>query len=238
MAAFRPRGSKNNVISDRIYYGDLMVLGEALAGGVVAADVGTVLTAAAIVTGIITRTGAPGAGITDTTDSAVNIMTALAGNAPAADLAVGDTFRMLLCNRTGQAITLAAGAGVVLDTTLGSGVVNCAASVTREYLVTVNSVCPSYNLQATVTNASKTVSFVLQPGQVAIGIGYPNGLHIEEGATISGANITTGTTVAGLIMGVGGITGVTMSANATGTATESVAIGPTLTITGLGTRGN
>ena len=71
------------------------------------------LTAASLTAGVILRQGA-GAGLTDTTDTAVNIMQGLYGNTGAGP-EVGETFRVLFSNQTANAITLAGGTGVTVS---------------------------------------------------------------------------------------------------------------------------
>ena len=133
MAAFRPMGIRNGLVATGgVMSGDLMIGGESIsAGALTTVGAGTWL-AAAIAAGIIRRTG-PVGGYTDTTDTAANILTALAGNAQAADLAPGSSFRLLFINTVAFAFTFAAGAGV----TVGTGTLDVAASLWREYLVTI-----------------------------------------------------------------------------------------------------
>ena len=73
---------------------------------------GAVLTAAELTgggnQGIIARAGSPTGGITDTTDTAANIVAALAG------ASVGVVFRFRLVNTSGQTVTLGGGSGVTL----------------------------------------------------------------------------------------------------------------------------
>lgn len=79
------------------------------------------LTAAAIASGLIKRTG-PGAGYEDTTATAAQLLAIW----PEAE--VGDTFQFIIINGVAQANTMAAGAGVTL-----AGTVNNAASKVRLY---------------------------------------------------------------------------------------------------------
>jgi hypothetical protein len=83
------------------------------------------LTAAALVSGLIMRTGPTGA-YTDTTATATEILAAMT------DPAVGDSFDFYHVNGVAQACTFAAGAGVTL-----AGTVNNAASKVRLYRATV-----------------------------------------------------------------------------------------------------
>lgn len=232
MSILKPFGRKNGVPAEDLNPGDIMAGGENLtAGGIATVGSGT-WTAAAIATGIIRRTG-PGAGYTDTTDTAVNILSALAGNAPAAEVAPGTTFRMLFINTVAQAMTFAAGAGVVS----GNGTLNCAASLVREYLWTVLNGSPPVSVNASFGNASTAVTFVLPSGMSALPIGpSPLAVNITPGMTVTGTNIAAGTTVVGVTQGQGGIIGVTLSQNTSGASASggtALSFGPTLQIDGI-----
>lgn len=207
--------------------GDLMSAGENVDAGALAADAGMVLTAAAIASGIIVRSGTGGgAGFTDTTDTADNIITALKGNASAVDVVPGSTFRLLYINTIAQAMTLAGGVGVLLKTT-GSGVNNVAASLWREYLMKVKNSTPAVTLSCLFANASKSVTLVTP---VAPGI-------ITPGMSLSGTNLTTGTLIVGLTMnGSGQISGFTTDTNSTGDSSavaSAVLCSPAIEVTGL-----
>ena len=82
----------------------------------VAAGAGTTLTAAQLEGGVIVRTG-PGAGFTDTTDTA----TAIIGALPASLQVVGQSFQVLVINASGQTMQIAAGVGVTLAGNLSGG---------------------------------------------------------------------------------------------------------------------
>jgi hypothetical protein len=86
------------------------------------------LTAAAIVSGLIMRTGPTGA-YADTTDTATAILAAMD------DPAVGTTFDFIHVNGVAYACTFTAGAGVTI-----AGTVNNAASKVRMYRLTVTDV--------------------------------------------------------------------------------------------------
>lgn len=161
-----------------------------------------------LIKGILRRTG-PGAGFTDTFPSAD--LLALAEP----DLNVGDSFEFTYINGVAQAMTAAAGEGVVLGTN-----VNVAASAIRKYLITILGTGVRQVFQGGVTNASPTitgipaaVSALLQPGQ---GV---SGTNIAAGAFLTAVNPVAGTA--------------TMSANATGTATVAVTSFPRYQVDGL-----
>lgn len=233
MPAARPLVSRGGVGNDGpVLPGDLLTAGEnILTGALTTAGAGT-WTAAMIASGIIRRTG-PGGGYIDTTDTATNILAAIAGNAAAADVVPGTTWRMLFINTVAQAMTFAAGAGVVS----GTGTLTVAASLTREYLWTVLNASPAVTLQSNTTNASAVVTFVLPAGMQSWPIGpAPNAVNITPGMTVSGTGITAGTTVLGVTQGQGGLTGITLSANATATSAAggvALTFGPTLQIDAL-----
>lgn len=216
----------DTIVSRPVLPGDILGEGESiLAGALTTVGAGT-WTGAMIATGIIRRTG-PVGGYTDTTDTSENILAALRGNAPAggADVVPGTTFRLLFQNTVAQAMVLAAGTGVAL----GTGTTTTAASLVREYLFTVLNSTAQVLLNCATTNASAVVTFNLQPNQVSLPMGT-----VTPGMTVSGTGITAGTTVLGVTMGVGGITGVTLSANATATTNPvSLTFSPTIQIDSL-----
>lgn len=229
----RPLGQRGNEVpAVALSPGDLLAGGEnILAGTIATAGAGT-WTGAAIATGIIRRTG-PGAGYTDTTDTAVNILAALAGNAPDNPVVPGTSFRMLFINTVAQAMTFAAGTGVVA----GTGTLDCAASKTREYLFTVLNSTRQQTIQSNTTNVSPTVTFVLPPNMSALPIGpnVPN-YNITPGMLVTGTGISAGTYVTGVTQGQGGIIGVTLSANATATSAAggvALTFGPRVQIDAL-----
>lgn len=213
----RPMIQGDTPISRPVMPGDLAAGGESISAGAIATAGAGTLTGAAIATGIIRRTG-PGAGYVDTTDTSTNIITALLGSSPQAmgggagncgvDVVPGTSFRLLFINTVAFAMTFAAGLGVAA----GTGTLDVAASVWREYLVTIINSTPQQLLNCGTTNASAVVTFNLQANQVSLPMGT-----VTPGMTVSGTGITAGTTVLGVTQGVGGITGVTLSANATAT---------------------
>lgn len=221
----RPKvGAGEASISREVMPGDLLAGGEnILAGGIATAGNGT-LTGAAIATGIIRRTG-PGGAYTDTTDTSTNILAAIAGNAQGADVLPGTTFRLLFINTVAFAMTFAAGSGVVS----GTGTLGVAASLVREYLLTVLNSTPQSIQNCSTTNASAVVTFNLPANAPALPMGT-----ITPGMSVSGTGITAGTTVLGVTYGQGGITGVTLSANATATNNPvALTFLPTIQIDGI-----
>lgn len=70
------------------------------------------LTAAAITSGVILRQGA--GAVTDTTDTAVNIMQGMYGNT-GSNIEVGETFNVLYSNQGASTVTIAGGTGVTVS---------------------------------------------------------------------------------------------------------------------------
>jgi len=207
----------------KVYPGDLVTGAETINASLTTAGAGTI-TAALLTSGILSRSG-PGAGYTDTTDTASNIINALLGNYNYSTAAVtgvssgagvqpGTTFRLSYINTVAQAMTLAAGTGV----TLGSNV-NCAASSVKDYLVTVTNGTPAQTFAATTTNGSAVVT----------------GLNLFQTSQLSVGMLVTGTGVSGTVISVQPGTGVTLSANASATGTNvAITFAPTVRIDSLG----
>jgi hypothetical protein len=229
----RPLVQRGNELSGGLFSpGDILGGGESLTAGAIATVGAGTLTGNAIATGIINRTG-PTAGYTDTTDTAQNILLALAGNAPDNSSGPGTTFRLLFVNTVAFAMTFAVGVGVVA----GGGVRDVAASTWREYLFTILNDTPQVSQLSQTTNASPTVTFVLQPGQTALTMGsnIPF-VNITPGMIVTGTGIPANTTVLGIRQGQSGLIGVTLSANATATSPVggvSLIFGPTIRVDGL-----
>jgi hypothetical protein len=206
--------------------GDILASGEVFAA--LAADANSTLTAAMIVAGIINRTGMT-AGRTDTTDTADNVLVALAGNDYALNVMVGTTFRFEYRQSVAFATTWAHGRGWIA----GTGGLDVAASTIKQFLVEVLNATREVTVNAGTTNASAAVT--LDVPQV------PN--TITPGMIVSGAGITAGTRVAGVTYGktttrdnTDKICAITLDQNATATAASGVALtfSPCLRINGLG----
>jgi hypothetical protein len=250
MSLVRPWGSDNGVISRRVMPGDILGLGESLSAGAISTAGNGTWTAAAIATGIINRTGPTGA-YTDTTDTAANILSAIAGSAAyngAAypDVVPGTSFRLICKNTVAFAQTFATGTGVVAGATAST--LNGTASAVREYLFTVLNTTPVQQWQMTGNSGYATLYFGYTvgasgaaPGVLTTipyvgsnGAATPGQATITPGATVSGTNVAASATVIGLIMGVGGIIGVTVSGNNTGAVNGPITFGPTVQVDSLG----
>lgn len=219
MSGFRMLGTRGGVAGSLVTPGDLVLGGEDLSAGILATNGAGVWTGKAIASGFITRTTV-GAGYTDTTDTSTNILAAIAGNYPDADLVPGTTFRMKFINTIAQTHTFAAGVGVIAGA-LGSGVLSCAASLVKEYLWTILNASPQEVRNCSTTNGNKVIGFVLPAGQVSIPYsvnGAAFGTSITPGMIVSGTGITAGTRVLGVTQGQGGVTGVTTDTNSTATS--------------------
>lgn len=183
------------------------------------------LTAALLVGGIIHRTG-PVGGYTDTPDTGENIRKALLGNYPDADVLPGISWRLIFRNTVAQTMTFGTG---VEGIKYGTGTLDGTASLVREYLLTLLNATPRVSLMCAMTNASKVITFILQPGQTVL----PMGL-ITPGMQITSTSAGAAATVVGVTQGVGGITGCTVDVNSTGTvASEAVVFSPVVRIDGI-----
>lgn len=198
--------------------GDVLVGGETTTNTLTTAGAGTI-TAAMLTGGILTRSG-PGAGFTDTTDTAANIVAALAGqaNLNVGGYAVpnGTTDRLIYINTVAFAMTLAAGSGV----TLGANV-NIAASSVKDYLITVTNGTPPQIFAATVDGSTKVIT----------GLSQTQTNLLSVGMAVTGTGIAASSVIASIQPGVG----VTLNNNTT-VAGSLVALtfNPTITITSLG----
>ena len=211
--------------------GDLLAGSENILGGAIATVGNGTWTGSAIANGIINRTGPTGA-YTDTTDTANNILNAITGNNSYAQVANGTTFRLRVINTVAQALTFAAGVGVVA----GTGTLNIAASLWREYILTVLCPQPTIIQQSGTTNGSPTVTFVFSGTTTQLSTGPNQKVEpLYVGASVTGTGIPAGTTVIGLTAGTAGITGCTLSANATATnASVALTFGPVVQIDSIG----
>lgn len=222
----RPLGLAGSITSRQVNPGDLVADGRSVTPGAITTVGAGTWTGAAIASGIITRTG-PAGGYTDTTDTAQNIINALVGNDPNLDVMPGIAFSLLFLNTVAFAHTFATGAGV----TAGNNV-NTAASLVREYLVTILNATPQVVVSCGTTNASLLVTI---DSAASVGsAGNPGGLAagtITPGMIVSGTGITAGTLVAGVTYGsqtlralMDRIVGVTLNANATATNASGIAL--------------
>ena len=222
MAGLIVRGADGLGLQRSAAPGDTLISGKLISTLTTAGN--GVLTAALLTTGLLRRTG-PAAGYTDTTDTSTNILNALAGGqGAAANVVPGSSFDFTFINGVAQAMTLAAGLGVILGTNTA-----VAASAVREYLITVLSSKPQVLVGFDTTNASPTLTFVSSPLTVAQQL---DALQLlEVGMTVSGAGITAGTAV----IGVNATNRtVTLSANATAAGLNTpLTFLPTLRIDGI-----
>lgn len=193
--------------------GDILGAAEGAGSALTTVGAGT-LTAAILATNIITRTG-PTAGYTDTTDSAANIIAALAGNNQGS-LQTGDTFRLKYINTVAFAMTLAAGTGV----TLGINP-NVNASSVKEYLIRVTNPTPTATVVGNIDGTTAVITG-LDLGETSL---------LSVGQLVTGTGIPAATTIIGIVPG----TSITLSANTTA-AGNNIAItsSPTVSITSLG----
>lgn len=205
-------------------FGDVLATQETV-GALATVGAGT-LTGLLIARGAVDRTGPVGA-YTDTTDTAVGIINAMRGGGNASAAAVnfqplsqqaafapGTTFRFLYRNTVAFAMTLAAGANVVLgnDTAV-------AASQVREYLITILTSTDPQTFTG-VHNATTTISgfTASQLAKLSLGMGI-TGASAGASAVINGINPSAGTVLA--------------SVASTASSTEGVTFNPRVNIRGL-----
>lgn len=204
--------------------GDVLCSGESYAT-LTTAGAGTIL-GSMIAAGILHRTG-PGAGYTDTTDTAENILKALAGNDYAVNVLPGTTFRFLFRNTVAFLMTFAAGLGVIA----GTGTLNVTASLVREYLLEVLNSTPTFTTLCSTAAASAIVT-LLTPAAMG---------SITPGQLVSGTGITAGSRVAGVTIGssvtrdnVDKITAITLDQNsASAQASTNLSFSPVIRFNGI-----
>lgn len=189
------------------------------------------IAAAKMITGHLRRSGSA-AGYTDTFDTAVNIYNALVGEGSDPEIAVGDAFLLRILNSVAFNENITLGAGMVA----GVGTLTpVTASTWREFLFTFLSVQKPVSFLCTTTNGSPTVTLSLGQGQSAIPMGpNPGSLNLQPGAFLTGTNIAATAQILGITQAPGGMTGFTMSANATGSGTQLVTAGPYIKVDSLG----
>lgn len=220
MALLRSLGYADASLPRAVSPGDILVSGETIA---VNDQVGAaVIPAAKLLNTVLSRTGT--GGVTDTTDTASNLILAalgqqayLGGGATTGlGLPAGTSWRLRYMNTTGGTVTVAAGTGVTL-----SGTMTLATVTYRDFLVTcvngsLGQVTPgtTTNGSAVLTGMDPVVLAKLSVGMNVTGAGVPGS------TTVIAVNPTAGT--------------VTMSANATASATVSLSFFGAFTITNLG----
>jgi hypothetical protein len=168
------------------------------------------ISVAALLAGITQRSG-PGAGYTDTFPAADLLLQAQP------ELSIGDSFEYIFRNTVAQAMTAGAGEGVVLGTN-----VDIAASLVREYLITVLGIGPRQAFFANVTNLSPTIT----------NIPAANAAQLKVGQGVSGTNIPANSFLVAVNQSAGTAT---MNANATGTAAVAVTAFPRYSVQGIRT---
>lgn len=241
MAAVRPEVYDGNSTARVSGPGDILLGGTSYLANTVSATAGTTIIAGAIANGIVERTGASG-NFNDTIDSSSNILAALAGSGQAVDVMQGCSFSWLLKNTSAFTDSVSLGTGILA----GNGVLNCAASTTRQYLMVVQNAQPQQMWPLGTTSGSAVATIVLAPNQSAVALQGSNGpagaFTVTPGMLVTGTGIQTGTTVLGIRQGPGGAIGVSLSSTATATATIAsggvpLTFYPVITIHGVGTLG-
>lgn len=155
------------------------------------------LLVADVMNGFLNRTG-PVGGFTDTWPDADSVVAAMD------NVQKGDSWLLIYRNGVAQAMTFAAGTGTVS----GVGTLNCAASSTKIYMMTVLSTKRTKILAGATLNASGVLS----------GFNNTDLAFIEQGMGVTGANVGASAIVLGTTPSdtPGGAT-ITVSVNSTGT---------------------
>lgn len=203
---------KENCFERRVSVGDVISLGEVI-GSLATIGAGTLT--AALLTGysILSRTG-PTAAYIDTTDTATNIIAAVAVNNQTP--MPGTTWRQRILNTVAFINTYTAGTGVTL-----AGITAIAASSWRDYLITLTNTTPASIASAATTNASAVIT----------GMDATETALVSPGMSVTGTGIGASAVVLSVQPGIG----VTLSVVSTATAPlVAVTFSPTVTITGLG----
>jgi hypothetical protein len=232
MPGFRLTGDIGALSDQMIQSGDTPLFGDLLS---VNATVGAAtITAAQMLTGILARSGST-AGYTDTFDTSTNIYNALSGGVNGVNPVVspGTSFKLRILNTVAFIETLTAGQGMLFSA-VGSNIFTIAASYWRDFLFTFTSVQQPEFVLGNTTNGSPVVTFQLSFGQSSLPITGALGTMLAVGATVIGTGIPANTTILGITQGQGGITGLTLSANATATGTASLTVVPTITVYSIG----
>lgn len=182
------------------------------------------VTAAMMLSGLLSRTGPTGA-VADTLPTASSLVNALlpgggyvgGGTSTPPGLMPGATYRLRYINNVAFAITLTAPDASV---TVTSPVVN--ASSVKDVLIQIQNGTPLYiGNSCSTTNGSAVVT----------GMSQAQTQNVTPGMLVTGAGIPGGTTVLSVQSGVG----VTLSANATATATPvALTFSPRYSVLGIG----
>lgn len=195
--------------------------GDLLAGGEVVpatdANAAKTITGANLLGGIILRSA--GGAMTDTLDSAANIIAALVGAVNGNAIQPGTTFRVRWVVATAFAVTVAATANTGVTVNRGS----VAASSSRDFLVTVVNGTPVQSFGVLTTNTSAVLTGFTsdQLKSLSVGMVVTNAVAGLQGTTITSINYAAGS--------------VTMSGNANATNTTPVAVtfSPVITVDGI-----
>lgn len=178
-----------------------------------------------VLAGWIDRSG-PGAGYTDTTPSADQLLAAYP------DFTRGDSFHLQVTSSVAFANTIIAGAGITF-----AGTTAIAASSTRDFLVTLLSEPKRTRVAvASTTNANAVLTNVSVADASAIGIGMlATGVGIGASAIVTAINLSTNASA------VPAVTTATVTLSVVSTATAdniAVTFTPNFEMRGVRTAGN
>lgn len=196
----------------RLGPGDVLA-GSELMGTLTTVGAGTI-TGALFNNSLIKRTGATAA-FTDTTDTAANIIAAVAQGIGASNVQNGTSWRLRYLNTLGFTCTIAAGTNVSLV-----GQCNVHPLSTKEFLVTVLNGTATQVFTGTTVNASKVITG-MTAAQTAL---------LTTGMAISGTGIPASTLIASIQPGIG----VTTDTNSTADGSLiSLTFAPRVSITSI-----
>lgn len=200
----------DSIFQRQMNIGDIPAAAE-LTGTLTTAGAGT-LTGAILANSILSRSG-PGGAVSDTTDTAANIITAVSSNGVPAP---GTTWRLRYINTVAFIMTIVAGANVTL-----SGTTAVAASSYRDFLITLTNTTPQQVFAATVDGSTKVITGMTQAQTSALSVGM----------AVSGTGIAASSTIQSIQPG----TGVTLNNNTTVAGTNvALTFNPTVTVQGIG----
>lgn len=177
------------------------------------------LTVKDFITGVLNRTG-PVGGFTDTWPNADDFLAAMDNPQK------GDSWLFIYRNGVAQAMTFAAGTGIVS----GIGTLNCAASSTKIYMHTLLSTKRSVIKVVTQVNATAVLT----------GLNNSDLAAVEQGMGASGTNIAGGSIVLGVTPSdTPGAASITLDQNVTASLSNNpVTFFPRITLDALGVMTN
>jgi hypothetical protein len=225
MGAFRNQGNRGGVL-DLSGPGDVVMIPTPVIASVVLTGTNDVIPAATLLSGIV---NIDNGGTTVALPSAGDVYNALTGSGSDPNIVPATGFQVVFSASGALSITNSVDSSFISGG-LSLGTVAPVALTVASF----NVVQKPINLPGSITNGSSIVTFPLNnPGQSGYPIGpAPNAVNITPGAAIGTVNIGTvaaidvGTSVAGVISGPGGVTGLEMNNEAGATGIVNIEILP------------